>query len=123
MILRHVEPSGASHLDWLLAPDDGSHGDDARVLIHFRCGTSPTSLSAGDSVEVERGGPHRWRYLEFEGELTDGRGRVSRVAQGEVEILDTTESALAFRVRWGEHWQEWEALHKGGDRWRLERKA
>jgi hypothetical protein len=43
--------------------------------------TCPT-LSAADTVAAEQLGDHRREYLEFEGEISGNRGRITRIAAG-----------------------------------------
>jgi hypothetical protein len=42
--------------------------------------------------------PHRREYLDYEGEVTAGRGSVARVATGDFQVLDEQPDLLRVRV-------------------------
>jgi len=54
--------------------------------------------AAGETLIAERLADHRLAYLNYEGEISGGRGRVSRVEQGEYDVIEETESSLILRV-------------------------
>jgi hypothetical protein len=92
VLLRHTLGDGSWHYDWLLdpagpgpgrrgrAPESGA---DERRLITFRLSDRPDALSVAQVLHGVRLPDHRALYLDFEGPLSDGRGRVERVAVGE----------------------------------------
>lgn len=90
VLLRHEEPGGGCHLDWLIErpgqPDSG--------LVSFR--VSATPFETAGEFRATKTPDHRRAYLEFEGEVSGGRGRVARVDAGIVECL--TESAGEIAV-------------------------
>jgi hypothetical protein len=47
------------------------------------------AVAKDDDVVAAPLGDHRREYLEFEGEVSGGRGSVTRVAGGEYEIAET----------------------------------
>ena len=81
VLLRHEMPDGSWHYDWMLEWDGAS--DAARALVAFRVSVRPDER-VGAGFEAERIGEHRRAYLEFEGVVSGGRGRVVRVARGDL---------------------------------------
>ncbi|MCB9849045.1 MAG: hypothetical protein H6814_11610 [Phycisphaeraceae bacterium] len=81
-LLRHTTPDGRSHYDWLLATDLKPHNPDDRVLTCFRIAEGDDPRTPERVFEAERLTTHRWLYLTYEGELSEGRGRVERLASG-----------------------------------------
>ena len=104
VVLRHDLPDGSHHYDWLIEPmgsaaaaaDDAKDDPDRRVLIAWRLPEAPHS-SAESVMTADRLPPHRLRYLDYEGPISGGRGRVYRVARGEAEVL--TDSSDRFEAR------------------------
>lgn len=76
----------ADHFDWLIEtpyPPGTTPTDDDRTLLCFRCAQRPDILIArGEPFTAERLADHRRLYLHYEGELSDNRGTVKRVAKG-----------------------------------------
>ncbi|MBX3372969.1 MAG: hypothetical protein KF817_03985 [Phycisphaeraceae bacterium] len=79
VLLRHDEPSGGHHFDWMLAV---LRGDPARSLLTLRTPVRIDLLTEGASTEAILLPPHRTIYLAHEGPLGGGRGSVTRVASG-----------------------------------------
>lgn len=73
MILRH-EVNGAAHFDLMLEVE----GEDR--LLTWQLARWP--LAVGESCPAPELPPHRRHYLDFEGEISGGRGQVTRVAAG-----------------------------------------
>lgn len=82
VLLVHETPDGSWHYDWMMQAAGGSDSG----LITFRTRQRPDDPSCA-SFPAERLADHRAAYLEFEGEISGGRGRVRRVAQGRCEIV------------------------------------
>ncbi|MFM9996414.1 MAG: hypothetical protein ACKVU4_11520 [Phycisphaerales bacterium] len=81
VLLRHDLPDGSAHYDWMIQRPGGP----GATLVAFRV---TERIDAGVAAFVaERIGDHRAAYLDYEGEVSGGRGRVTRVAEGEVEIV------------------------------------
>lgn len=78
MILRHTLPDASWHYDWLVERSG------IEKVPTWRTGHTRPDDPGGDSFEGERIGDHRALYLDYEGEVSGGRGRVERVASGEV---------------------------------------
>jgi hypothetical protein len=104
VLLLHERPDGTSHLDWMIQREgDSAVGagaanrstDGEPALLTFRVAVRIDSGEWGCFL-AEQIGEHRAAYLSYEGPVPGGRGRVSRVAEGEVRI-ETAHEAV-FRV-------------------------
>lgn len=115
VLLRHDEPGGGHHFDWMFeAP--GHAG-----LVTFRLAEVPR----GTSFEAERLPDHRREYLQYEGEISGGRGRVSRVEEGWLRMSWT--ETLTFEghggwLRASEWWEGVPGLDRS-ERWAFGRVA
>jgi hypothetical protein len=99
VLLLHECPDGTRHVDWMLACDDSAH----RPLITFRAAGRIDELAEGASLPLERLGDHRPLYLEYEGEISGGRGTVRRLARGQFLALQPGNGSggQTLEVRWG----------------------
>lgn len=79
VLLRHELPDGTWHYDWMIEQEGSER------LVCFRVMVRVDELTPGARFEGERLADHRRAYLDFEGEISGGRGRVTRVAVGECE--------------------------------------
>ncbi len=109
VILKHATPPGyARPLHWdLMLEDDG-------VLLTWALASEPLT---GGSTAAEQLAPHRLAYLDFEGEVSGGRGVVQRFDAGRFQWIkrrdDFIRIQLAGKVlsghvtlqRQGEHWR------------------
>lgn len=80
VILAH-SGQGPIHYDLMLAR--------GRSLATWRLPRAPGDLSPGRDVPVKKLPDHRAAYLDYEGPISGGRGRVRRVAAGMYELLET----------------------------------
>ena len=96
VLLLHEKPDGTRHYDWMLKVEGCA--DPARPLATFRVGER-IDLVEG-RFEGERIGDHREKYLTFEGDIGQGRGRVRRMARGRAVIESITGTDLAVVVTW-----------------------
>lgn len=87
VVLLHDHP--APHHDWMLEVDG--------ALATWRIACAPADLPPG-GAPAERLADHRLAYLEFEGEVSRGRGRVRRVEGG---TFDAEVNGDVWRVRLG----------------------
>lgn len=101
VLLKHTQPDGAWHYDWLLARAGDESGRGAGALITFRVFVDIRSRSLADFVAI-RLPDHRAKYLHYEGELSGDRGRVERVDEGVCRIDEEAPALLAGAVGWGE---------------------
>jgi len=74
-ISRHELPDGSAHLDLFLERDGA-----------LRAWRIPRVPAPGESVLAERNRDHRLLYLDFSGELSEGRGLVTRLERGSYAI-------------------------------------
>jgi hypothetical protein len=77
-VVLHHTGFGEPHFDLLLDLDGTS------PLLSWRIKRWP--IGDGDAIELRP--PHRRLYLEYEGAVSRGRGRVERVASGELRITE-----------------------------------
>ncbi|MFT5422297.1 MAG: hypothetical protein ACI89L_000054 [Phycisphaerales bacterium] len=88
-LLRHDLPDGSWHLDLLIAPGPESEPepdfDPARPLFTLRLPGQTLPLPNHpdcQGFQAERIADHRAVYLDYEGPVSGGRGRVTRLASG-----------------------------------------
>jgi hypothetical protein len=112
VLLRHVLPDGSWHFDWMLELRRGGS------LATFRLGVRPDDPAVAD-FHGERIGDHRSTYLEYEGEVGGGRGRVERVAAGEVDLLFSSEDAIDVVLRIAGLARQWRGSLVSGAIWRF----
>lgn len=95
VLLEHTLPDGQRHWDWLIERPDGGAGG---LLISYRVEQRIDHVGGGEgrSFGAVRMADHRRLYLAYEGEVSGGRGRVVRVATG--EVMGVTERAGAIVV-------------------------
>ncbi len=112
VILRHDTPDGGSHLDWMILRESG-------LLMTFRVASRPDH--PGGAFEGARLADHRAVYLDFEGEISGGRGRVTRVARGVVAVVESSEARVVIEGEYGGAGMRWIGSRVEGDRWLFER--
>ena len=101
VVLRH-EPGEASgdksvHWDFLIETIAG-----AERLPTWRLAAWPGLTGSAFTVAAVRLPDHRRAYLDYEGEISGGRGRVIRVAAGKVTRLSGTSDRLEILLLTGE---------------------
>ncbi|UCD29228.1 MAG: hypothetical protein JSV03_01735 [Planctomycetota bacterium] len=95
MILRH-ETSGAVHWDFMF--------DMGELLATWQFRQDPCTLEESDvssPLQVRRLKDHRRDYLEYQGPISGDRGHVTRVLQGEYELVDRQPGSWTFRLAGG----------------------
>lgn len=112
VILRHDTPDGGSHLDWMILRESG-------LLMTFRVASRPDE--AGGAFEGVGLADHRAIYLDFEGEISGGRGRVTRVARGVVAVVESSGARVVIEGGYGGARMRWIGSRVEGDRWVFER--
>ena len=115
-MLRHETPDGGGHYDWMIErPDTGTSRP---PLATWRVELPPWRWSAAAELELTPLPDHRRVYLDYEGPISGGRGRVHRVDRGEAAVRAWSSTAAELAVRM-DHFQgalRLEAL--GPERWR-----
>lgn len=90
VILRHDLPPGhgrGSHFDLML-----------EVGGALRTWSLPELPAAGIVVQAEALPDHRLAYLDYEGPISGNRGSVSRVEEGEFEVVEETGGLLRVHL-------------------------
>lgn len=88
VLLSHTLADGSHHYDWMLERAGVDGAQEGGRLVTFRVHVLVHECGAFDA---ERIGDHRREYLEYEGEISRGRGRVVRVARGVCSIVMESE--------------------------------
>jgi hypothetical protein len=91
VILRHETPAGdprPGHYDLML--------EQSGVLWTWVLTRLP---AGGETVIAQRLPDHRLAYLDYEGEISGGRGCVSRVESGKYEIIEASPTSLVVRLQ------------------------
>jgi hypothetical protein len=112
VLLLHEEPGGEIHYDWMI------EGGASEGLVTFRVAERIDSGGDGEFA-AKRIGEHRREYLDFEGELSGGRGGVTRVARGELVIEIDQKGRFRARGQLGERVGLFEGAAEGRERWRF----
>jgi len=82
VLLRHDTPDGRWHYDWMMEPASPREGG----LITFRVLVRPDDPHVS-GFAAERLPDHRAVYLDYQGPISGGRGEVSRVTEGECQVV------------------------------------
>lgn len=124
VLLRHDLPDGSWHYDWMLdlpGADGGAGGRGG--LVTFRVLERPETVGVGGVIAGERLADHRRVYLTYEGEVSGGRGRVTRLARGACGLIAASGENLEFHVDVDGHGRSsWRAA-SGASGWTLTRTA
>mgnify|MGYP001473011401 CR=1 FL=1 len=99
VLLRHELPDSSWHFDWMLERPVTRLD---RRLLTFRLEQRP-DFAPGARFTGLRLGDHRAAYLDFEGEVSGGRGRVRRVDAGQLLRLSDDGGTLECQVLVGPH--------------------
>lgn len=100
VLLRHDTPDGGAHFDWLLARDGDDAGAGAGPCLTFRVRERIDRPAPGGAFDAERAPDHRPFYLHHEGEVSGGRGVVTRVAAGVVHTLHDNGDRVEADIAW-----------------------
>jgi len=79
VILHHTLSDGSSHFDWMI---EIPGCQDQHRLLSFRCESRPDLWAPGQLFHVEQLALHRAHYLDYQGDIGDGRGDVVRKVAG-----------------------------------------
>jgi hypothetical protein len=97
VLLRH-ETAGGVHHDWLMA-DPRKSADPESRLWTGRVGPPSRDWADLGTWPVQPIGAHRRDYLTYEGPLSGGRGRVTRVDEGTFVPLDWTKTRILIDLK------------------------
>jgi hypothetical protein len=93
VILEHTLPPPATPaVHWDLVVEVPG----AERLSTWRLAANP--LQVTDPIPAERIQDHRRLYLEFEGELTGGRGRVRQIEHGRAELAELCDDEAVLNL-------------------------
>ena len=93
-----------------------------RGLATWRLEQSPAGLPAGGEMPAVRIADHRLEYLEYEGPVSRGRGRVARLDIGACTIISAEDQRWEFHLDGGKIQGRFELTKlPGADEWRLRR--
>ena len=112
VLLRHEMADGTRHFDWLIDP--GS----PRALLTFRV-AEPIHTGGSRAFAAEMIPDHRRMYLDFEGPIPGGRGRVARVARGALIALGEQQGRVVIRGSLGALAGIFVGLRADGPWWRF----
>lgn len=103
----HISQDRGDHWDWLirfpdyflaeLAPRMQAN-QEAQIhgLLTFASENHPSQWTSGS--QFWRLSPHRMEYLQYQGEVSKGRGNVKRIAFGELQWIFLSDFQLQFRL-------------------------
>jgi hypothetical protein len=116
VILHHIG-HGPEHWDLML--------DVGNVLATWQLLEDPNSLTAKEPkpISATRIGDHRRAYLNHEGPVSGGRGKVNRVEQGSYEMVDQTKKLWTVRLEgtWLRGTFRLALEHRRSNEWSLQR--
>ena len=94
VLLRHDLPDASWHYDWMLERPGAVAGS---ALITFRVLERPDDPRVWE-MHAERLPDHRAVYLDYEGEVSGGRGRVTRIAAGSCLVMRDDEQEFSVHM-------------------------
>jgi hypothetical protein len=89
-VILHHRLGEDAHWDLML--------EQAHALATWQCGRNPLELTPGETMAVTPLPAHRKTYLDYEGPVSNNRGRVVQIAAGVVESLDRDGRAIRFTL-------------------------
>jgi hypothetical protein len=109
VVLHHVQTTG-QHWDFMIEQPD--------ALATWQLAANPLN-AAYESIPARRIQDHRKHYLKYEGDISGGRGSVTRVAEGTLEIESSSEKLWRFKLA-GTISGRFQLIAVGDPSWRLE---
>lgn len=103
----HFSQDRGDHWDWLIRfPESflaelpprmqAKHDEQTLSLLSFASEMAPEDWIQG--TQFWRLAPHRLKYLDYQGEVSGGRGFVKRIATGELQWTFLNDFELRFRL-------------------------
>ena len=105
VVLHHVMPPDAertSHWDLMLQMRNCSLLSEESANKTLRTWEMPNPIKRAQTVLARRLPDHRDVYLEYEGDLSDGRGAVERVMEGLVRWIEETDDKYVIQLETSE---------------------
>ena len=96
---------GPLHYD-LMLERDGS-------LETWQLSHRPDEMIEGQSIDAKKIADHRLAYLDYEGPISDDRGRVKRLDKGSYNLLEATKSHRLIHLKGQLIQGRFELRHKG----------
>ena len=105
VVLRHdaganLERTGESHADWMFESDGGLRTWASELLDSFETQVELNCEALSD---------HRIEYLDYEGEVSRGRGRVVQLLRGTYRVIERDENQFVASLAWQEGGRNCEA--------------
>ena len=108
VVLHHtvgesLERTSESHFDWMFEQQGSLRTFATQIIASLESSTwgseseSPAAVAEMDAQPLPH---HRREYLDFEGEISAGRGRVRRVIAGTFECHQDNENEFIARIAW-----------------------
>jgi hypothetical protein len=122
VLLRHEclpESSKPSHWDLMLEQDGALLTWSLAELPSAWKGELANAEATGHRVLATRLADHRLAYLDYEGTVSNGRGHVKRVAQGEYSILAQSDPELDVQLHGETVEGRVRLMHQSGHEWTL----
>ena len=79
---------------------------------------SAIAIERIDSVSAAELPPHRPKFLDYEGEVSNGRGSVTQITRGEFLVADYEAEHITIEATTGALLGTWE-MQREGDAWRI----
>ena len=118
--LRHTLPDGTSHIDLLIAPPRAPCDPIPERLLTYRLAANPLCSAKDHSFNAERLPDHRSRYLDYEGDIGGGRGRVTRESSAPLADWQAAGTTWSLLTTTGIRLTGTES---GGGNWSIERSS
>lgn len=96
-------------------PEKADHYD---IMLESGEALKTWSVSALDATTAQRIQDHRMMYLDYEGEVSGGRGEVRIVDRGTYDVLEWSAHEISVRLRGNRYYGELR-LQEQGPVWRV----
>jgi hypothetical protein len=92
-VILHHTAHGPEHWDFML--------DTGNALATWQLLDDPSLLNIEnhDPIRATRIGDHRRAYLNYEGPVSGGRGKVHRIDQGTCEMIEQTKKSWTIHLK------------------------
>jgi hypothetical protein len=114
VLLRHDLADGSHHFDWLMAMPSDPEGP----LWGGRVALPSDQWTAVMQWDLEVLPPHRRRFLQYEGPLSDHRGTVTRIDEGSVVVRQWSDQRIILDLAMKHCQGRVEIIHVDAAHWR-----